>query len=851
MFCASGKFNNLLQLFSEDFVKFRFIIFSAILFLLGSFTTVSAQADTVIGQITSSAFETFVGGISGDGRFVVLESRGNIATENPRNADGNREVFLFDYAQRRIFQITDTKSLLVNTSNPPTNLDNVKVDIVNIRPVISNDGRWIAFSSNANSIAEPVAGLTPGNFNASALTNSMGENPLTQDGNTELWIYEIPPAAPVNLSLGEEIPFVNLGAGTFTRVTNTPASRLPVPGTTTTNAIVADDNRDASINDNGNYIAFVSNRDLDPCAGTPSATCGNAFPNFDNAEIFTYARLSNTVEQVTATPRGSISLPIFNAVPTISGNGLRIAFLSNANNPVIGMTGGNNADNNEEVFFTDLDASGAPAGVRRQVTATTATSPGTVVNVLNYGKRMSRDGRYIAFDSYAALETQGNPVQTSFALYLYDTTATMNAFRRIGPRSDADAAATGGDVLHYPAFTNYDGNGTPQTLVLETRLNIKPDGTMPTNSADGLNPVDTRPAQVYYIPIEPDPTFTRLTKLRTSGFFLGVVQPYTSDSLKRMSFNLSQTEVGTGNFDLQSEAYYMLTPVENTVETPASFAFATGASRIPVSNSPVPTPSPTATPTPTPTPSPSPSPTASPTPVTPPAVQGVSPGMLAIVNIVSGGNQPIEARTAVGSIQRSFELPIELSGVTMSVNGAAAGLKSVSQRQIVFVVPEGLAPSGETPYDVVINNNGLIMRGKLTVVFARPDIFTFNEVPAPGGRAKVFNATNRVLTREPFTVTTLRYRGGRRVPTVLRVHLTGVAFFNAAAFSIRIGDRTISGERILTGAVQVEPGVYTVDFTLPPELNGAGDEPIVVSIIFNGVTYSSRLDDTAPFVRIL
>jgi hypothetical protein len=31
------------------------------------------------------------------------------------NADGNREIFLLDYAQRRIFQITNTK----NVPNPP------------------------------------------------------------------------------------------------------------------------------------------------------------------------------------------------------------------------------------------------------------------------------------------------------------------------------------------------------------------------------------------------------------------------------------------------------------------------------------------------------------------------------------------------------------------------------------------------------------------------------------------------------------------------------------------------------------------------------------------------------------
>jgi len=47
--------------------------------------------------------------ISANGRFVVFESNGNLATQNPSNADGNREIFLADYAQRRIFQLTNTK----------------------------------------------------------------------------------------------------------------------------------------------------------------------------------------------------------------------------------------------------------------------------------------------------------------------------------------------------------------------------------------------------------------------------------------------------------------------------------------------------------------------------------------------------------------------------------------------------------------------------------------------------------------------------------------------------------------------------------------------------------------------
>jgi hypothetical protein len=246
----------------EEFVKFHILVFLAILTFTAIISPVSAQVDSVLGQITSSNRDVFAGGISGDGRFVVFESTGNIATENPRNDDLNREIFLFDYAQRRIFQITDTRSLLIDTTKAPT-FDNIKVDIVNVRPVISTNGRWIAFGSNATTSTPSAPNNTnPGSFNANSFTATDGANPLTSDANTEMWLYFIPAAGTVDLSSGAEIAVTNLSAGTFTRVTNTLPSRLPSPGSSTTFPVIADDNRDASTNDNASIISFTSNRDL-------------------------------------------------------------------------------------------------------------------------------------------------------------------------------------------------------------------------------------------------------------------------------------------------------------------------------------------------------------------------------------------------------------------------------------------------------------------------------------------------------------------------------------------------------------------------------------------------------------
>jgi uncharacterized protein (TIGR03437 family) len=832
----------------EEFVQLRILFLFAIIILFGNYSSVSAQVDSVLGQLSNSAAESFANGISGDGRFVVFESRGDLATVNPRNADNNREIFLFDYAQRRIFQITDTKPLRTDTAGTYV-FSNIKVEISNIRPVISNDGRWLAFGSNAAPPAVPVAGnVNPGSFDAESYGTGTTVNPLTTDGNLEIWMYQIPAYTAADLTTGEELPLTDLSGGSFIRVTNTPASLNPRPGTASIGPFVADDNHDVSIDDNGNVIAFASTRDL--------VTNGNSGANA-NDEIFTYVRNNAAIQQITQTPYGTISSPIYNLAPTISGSGGRVAFVSNANGP-FNNSPTTNSDRNDEVFYANLSA-GSVTGTPVQLTNTVRTNAGDILNIWNFGRRMSRDGNFIAFDSYGTLETTGGSNQTSFATYLYNLTSSPSPLpERIGLRSDADAGAAGGDVRRYPGFTDYDVNGVPTTLVLSTRMNIKADGTIPATAADGLNPNPARPVQIYSAPIANSTTtprvFTRLTKFPTPFSFIASTQAIPSNSVNRIAFNLALTEQGTGNFDLQSEVFYILQKavVQNVG---GRFSFATGATRIPVSASPVPTPTPTATPSPTPTPTTTPSPTPTPTPQTPFAVQGVSPGMLVIMTYDSASLPRATPRIAVGSLARSFTLPIELSGVTVTINGVAAGLKQIGSREITLVVPPGLSAANEgTVYPVVINNNGFVQKGDITVVAARPDIFTAPAVSIPtfpfnGIRTRIFNVTNTVPIREPFTATTFKYRGSKRVPTVLRLYLTGVNNVNAGSFTIRIGSTTITS--VLSAAVLREPGVYSVDFALPATINGTGDQPIVVSVSTGGVVYNSRLDDTTSFVYIL
>ncbi|HKQ51667.1 MAG TPA: hypothetical protein VJT74_04815, partial [Pyrinomonadaceae bacterium] len=752
-------------------------------------TSAQSVQDPFVSQITNSNRESFAGDISGDGRFVVIESTGDISTEKTstrNNADGNREIFLFDYAQRRIFQITDTTSARVNTANPaipadnPNNFSNVKVEVSNNQPVISNNGRWIAFSSNAT---------TPGSFNGDA--NSAA---LSADGNQEIFIYQVPAAPAVNLTDGSDPVRVELANGTFTRVTNTPASRLPIAGMTITTSsgtfntapFVAFDNRDPSIDDDGSVIAFASTRDL----------VGN---NADaSPEIFLYKRspAPAALAQLTATTATGNQIP-FSENPSLSGDGSVIAFISNAN------LLSNNADLNGEIFLGSFN--GTTATVTRQVTQTAVPNglTGVGINFLEPGRRLSRDGNFLAFESLADLPGDGS-IKSTTTVMLY--TVSANSFKSVGPRPNFSSA------FRFPTFTDYNSATlAPATLVFASALNFTAAGAAPTTPADGLNPGNS--SQIFATPVSNPTTFTRLTN--TPAVTGPALQPYPSDTRERMAFSLERVELGGLNSELLSEAFYLLVKSGTNVSSP-TVTFFTGASERSVTANP-----------------------------TAPAVAGLAPGMLGIARSTTPLAPSAQNAGEADETKRRPPLPIELNGVSVSVNGAAAGLYFVSPGEIRFVVPPGLSAAADA-YPVVINNNGSIIRTTLRLLIAQPDLFTTTNAFG-SNRAVVFNVTNpnnATGTTEPFNVTTTYVNSsGQTVTeaTKLRIVLTGVRrITDEAQVTVRLGTTDLTGTAIVQISGTDTPGFDQIDVTLPASLAGAGDVAVIVTITSGGTTFTSR-----------
>lgn len=820
---------------------------AACMIVAGALTSAQAPAtstpDSFVTQVTRSGRDAFAADMTANGRFVVIESNGDIATEKTatrNNTDGNREIFLYDYAQRRIFQLTDTRSVLNPPGSPsptpspspspsvspspspsptasptptPIDLINVAIEVSNNQPQISLEGTipvagqhtyTIVFNSNA-----PVS---PASFDG---TNPGGT--IATDMNTEIWTYKFTVPDVASLSSGAEVGPIDLTTiGTFTRITNTPASAAPVAASSTSFPRVADDNRDASISDDGKVIAFGSTRNLVPAVGNLDSDGVPA--GVPNPEIFLTKDNGATFTQVTNTKSPSFNDQIFNSNPCLSSDGKVLAFVSNANLTTT------NTDLNAEIYVATFDpATGVVSGLKQATKTLNNTSTHATTNGFQFGRRLSRDGKFIAFES-AAADPKANAAPLQFtATFVYDVQA--DTFAQVGPRPLT--GINSGDTFRFPAFTDYDGALRPASVVFTSALNFNSDGTFPAAADDTTKGLNIRHVGQLFLAPLPAISTGPFTRLSNFPGFTSVVRGITSNSRSRIAISLTGLELGGGNSDGSSEVFYELSPTIVT-ESPGTITASTGASRMTV-----PVASPTASPTVSPTPSPSPSPSGSPTPI------GLAAGELAFFQAsVSLSDASVTVSNGNASESgRAPALPTELNGVSVAINNAACGLYAVSSGEIKFVAPIGLSAG---TYPLVINNKGTVVRGTIVIVAAQPDIFTSTNGPL--GRAQVCNISNpAICSPEPFFVTT-NNGTGTQVATVLRVSLTGVRGTLASSITATVGTTAI----VASAARSLDlPGSNEVDIVLPSTVD-TGDLPIVVTV----GTASSRPKDTAPHITI-
>ena len=103
---------------------------------------------------------------------------------------------------------------------------------------------------------------------------------------------------------------------------------------------------------------------------------------------------------------------------------------------------------------------------------------------------------------------------------------------------------------------------------------------------------------------------------------------------------------------------------------------------------------------------------------------------------------------------------------------------------------------------------------------------------------------------EPFSVTSPD-AGGTSVATILELSLTGVRLVLPAEVTVTVGTTAITGADIVfLGPNREAPGFDILNVRLPASLAGAGDVPVVVTVVRGGLNVSSRPAASAPRIQI-
>lgn len=162
----------------------------------------------------------------------------------------------------------------------------------------------------------------------------------------------------------------------------------------------------------------------------------------------------------------------------------------------------------------------------------------------------------------------------------------------------------------------------------------------------------------------------------------------------------------------------------------------------------------------------------------------------------------------------------QLGGVKVSVAGLAVLITAISPSRIDFVVPDLVKPAQAV--EVVVDNNGKIFRGRVTVVQASPGLLTTTN----DGNGRAVAKCGRVNSDGSITYTDPPCAVGTEAnPNVLR--LFGTGWRKANSVTVKVG--TVDLTPTFFGAQSGVPGVDIIDLRLVPSLAGQADVDIVVT----------------------
>ena len=328
----------------------------------GEITLVSINSDSV-----QANDESYFPAISGDGRYVVFTSFATNLVSGDTN--GKRDIFLHDR------QTGATER--VSVASDGTQGNNFSSD-----PAVSNDGRYVVFSSWASNLVPNDSNLSQDIFIHDCQTGVTERISIASDGTqtngnalgpaiTPDGRYVVFYSAASNLAHGD----TNNEWDIFVHDRQTSVTeRISVAsdGTQANGASLASD-----ISENGRYVVFESL--------ASNLVVGDT--NIYN-DIFVHDRQTGATERVSVASDGT-QANNDSYSPVITTDGRYIAFASYASNLVPG-----DSNNHLDVFIHDCQTS--------TTERVSVASDGTQANGFSNEPAITGDGRFVTFTSYAS-----------------------------------------------------------------------------------------------------------------------------------------------------------------------------------------------------------------------------------------------------------------------------------------------------------------------------------------------------------------------------------------------------------------------------------------------------------------
>jgi hypothetical protein len=328
--------------------------------------------------------------ISTDGRYVAFDSfASNLVADDTNNFS---DIFVYDTQTRTPSRVSvDSQGNQANS--------------VSLSPVISGDGRYVVFESNANNLVADDTNNFSDIFVYDTQTRTTSRVSVDSQGNQGNNASFFPTIS----GDGRYVAFDSFASNLVADDTNATRDVFIYDAQTRTTSRISVDSQGnqgnnasffPTISGDGRYVAF------DSFANNLVADDTNA-----TRDVFVYDTQTRTTRRVSVDSQGNQgNNESFSS--TISASGRYVVFNSNASNLVAGDTNGTG-----DIFVYDIQT--------RSISRVSVDSQGNQGNDLSSKPVISSSGRYVAFESYAS-NLVLNDTNNSRDIFVYDTTPTLS-----------------------------------------------------------------------------------------------------------------------------------------------------------------------------------------------------------------------------------------------------------------------------------------------------------------------------------------------------------------------------------------------------------------------------------------